>query len=258
MPQKKNPDTLELTRGVAGDAIGEATGTLPPQGAPARTTATSQRAHAGVFEIADDVREATTEVAAGAVATADWDEVTLADAAGEGFSTATGVADLLAMSGMPFRTAHEIVATAAETVSDDDSSAAAAAKVDEATRKVTGEPSTHVSRDDVESALDPAASVASRDSAGARPPRRSPTNSRLSRHGSRLIPRRWPTSGNRSRRQRSCWTRRWPSMSDAVPAAESEQPTGLRRRRPRADRDRRRRRSIRDRRRRRRPREGTH
>jgi Argininosuccinate lyase len=119
-----------------------------------------------VFEIADDVREAT-EVAAGAVATADWDEVTLADAAGEGFSTATGVADLLAMSGMPFRTAHEIVATAAETVSDDDSSAAAAAKVDEATRKVTGEPlSTHVSRDDVESALDPAASVASRDSAG--------------------------------------------------------------------------------------------
>jgi len=107
MPQKKNPDTLELTLGgVAGDAIGEATGTLSLlKGLPRAYNRDLQRAHAGVFEIADDVREAT-EVAAGAVATADWDEVTLADAAGEGFSTATGVADLLAMSGMPFRTAH--------------------------------------------------------------------------------------------------------------------------------------------------------
>ncbi|WP_418285513.1 argininosuccinate lyase [Halorubrum sp. DTA46] len=167
MPQKKNPDTLELTRGVAGDAIGEATGTLSLlKGLPRAYNRDLQRAHAGVFEIADDVREAT-EIAAGAVATAEWNGATLADAAGDGFSTATGVADLLAMGGLPFRTAHEIVAAAAETVSDDDTPAAAAAKVDEATRKVTDEPlSTHVSREDVEAALDPAASVASRDSAG--------------------------------------------------------------------------------------------
>ena len=167
MPQKKNPDTLELTRGVAGDAIGEATGTLSLlKGLPRAYNRDLQRAHPGVFQSADDVREAT-EIAAGAVATADWDEATLADAAGDGFSTATGVADLLAMSGLPFRTAHEIVAAAAVTVSDDDSAAAAAAKVDEATRKVTDEPlSTYVSRDDVEAALDPTASVASRDSAG--------------------------------------------------------------------------------------------
>ncbi|MDZ5811495.1 argininosuccinate lyase, partial [Halorubrum sp. AD140] len=167
MPQKKNPDTLELTRGVAGDAIGEAAGTLSLlKGLPRAYNRDLQRAHAGVFEIADDVREATA-VAAGAVATADWDEAALADAAGEGFSTATGVADLLAMGGMPFRTAHEIVATAAETVADGDSAAEAAAKVDEAARKITGEAlSAYVSREDVESALDPAASVASRDSAG--------------------------------------------------------------------------------------------
>jgi argininosuccinate lyase len=167
MPQKKNPDTLELTRGVAGDAIGEATGTLSLlKGLPRAYNRDLQRAHASVFEIVDDVREAT-EVAAGAVATADWKEATLADAAGDGFSTATGVADLLAMGGMPFRTAHEIVATAAETVTDDDSPGAAAAKVDEATQNVTGESlSAYVSREDVEAALDPAASVASRDSAG--------------------------------------------------------------------------------------------
>ncbi|TKX57965.1 argininosuccinate lyase [Halorubrum sp. SS7] len=167
MPQKKNPDTLELTRGVAGDAIGEATGTLSLlKGLPRAYNRDLQRAHASVFEIAGDVREAT-EVAAGAVATAEWDEAALATAAGEGFSTATGVADLLATGGLPFRTAHEIVATAAETVADDDSPAAAAAKVDEAARKVAGEPlSAYVSREDVESALDPAESVASRDSAG--------------------------------------------------------------------------------------------
>ena len=167
MPQKKNPDTLELTRGVAGDAIGEATGTLSLlKGLPRAYNRDLQRAHAGVFEIANDVREAT-DVAAGAVATADWNEGALADAAGDGFSTATGVADLLAMGGLPFRTAHEIVAAAAETVSDDDTPEAAAAKVDEATRNVTGEPlSAYVSREDVESVLDPATSVASRDSAG--------------------------------------------------------------------------------------------
>ncbi|SMO59327.1 argininosuccinate lyase [Halorubrum cibi] len=167
MPQKKNPDTLELTRGVAGDAIGEATGTLSLlKGLPRAYNRDLQRAHASVFETADDVREAA-EVAAGAVATADWAVEELASAAGDGFSTATGVADLLAMGGLPFRTAHEIVAAAAESIDDADDPATAAAKVDEAAREVTGEPlSAYVSREDVEAALDPAESVASRDSTG--------------------------------------------------------------------------------------------
>ncbi|WP_281196016.1 argininosuccinate lyase [Halorubrum sp. F4] len=166
MPQKKNPDTLELTRGVAGDAIGEATGTLSLlKGLPRAYNRDLQRAHASVFEIVDDVREAA-EVAAGAVATADWAVEDLASAAGEGFSTATGVADLLAMGGMPFRTAHEIVAAAAESI-DDDAPATAAAKVDEAAREITGEPlSAYVSSEEMEAALDPAHSVASRDSRG--------------------------------------------------------------------------------------------
>ncbi|GAB6879611.1 argininosuccinate lyase [Halorubrum gandharaense] len=167
MPQKKNPDTLELTRGVAGDAVGEATGTLTLlKGLPRAYNRDLQRAHPGVFEIADDVREAT-EIAAGAVATADWNEGTLATAAGEGFSTATGVADLLAMAGLPFRTAHEVVADAAEAIADGDDPETAAAKVDEAARGVLGESLfEYVSRADVEQALDPAESVASRDSAG--------------------------------------------------------------------------------------------
>ena len=167
MPQKKNPDTLELTRGVAGDAIGEATGTLSLlKGLPRAYNRDLQRAHASVFETADDVREAT-EIAAGAVATADWNEAALAEAAGDGFSTATGVADLLAMAGLPFRTAHEVVADAAVTIDDGDDPETAAEKIDEAARAVLGESLfEHVGRADVERVLDPAASVASRDSAG--------------------------------------------------------------------------------------------
>ena len=150
MPQKKNPDSLELTRGVAGDAIGEATGVLSLlKGLPRAYNRDLQRAHASVFETADDVREAT------------------AVAAGEGFATATGVADLLAASGLPFRTAHEIVAAAAPEVADGDDSAAAAAAVDAAARDVLGESVfERVDRAAVERVLDPTESVASRDSAG--------------------------------------------------------------------------------------------
>ena len=167
MPQKKNPDTLELTRGVAGDAIGEATGTMSLlKGLPRAYNRDLQRAHAGVFDVAEDVTEATT-VAAGAVATAEWNEPTLAEAAGEGFSTATGVADLLAMAGLPFRTAHEIVAAAAPAMTDDVDPKTAAASVDGAARDVLGESLfDYVDRAAVERVLDPTESVASRDSAG--------------------------------------------------------------------------------------------
>jgi argininosuccinate lyase len=160
MPQKKNPDTMELVRAAAGDASAGLNALLTIlKGLPRAYNRDLQRAHPHAFEAADAVTEAT-EVAAGAVATADWQEETLADAAGEGFSTATGVADLLAMSGLPFRTAHEMVAHAAEHGSDYDALEAAA-------QEVLGESlSEHVDREAVEAALDPEESVASRDSLG--------------------------------------------------------------------------------------------
>ena len=64
------------------------------------------------------------------------------------------------MAGVPFRTAHEVVALAAEDGGDYGALATA-------TESVLDEPlSEHVSREAVEAALDPEASVASRDSAG--------------------------------------------------------------------------------------------
>jgi argininosuccinate lyase len=163
MPQKKNPDTLELVRATAGDAVGDLTGLLTTlKGLPRAYNRDLQRATPHVWDAVDAVSEAT-DVSAGAVATATWNETALAAAAGEGFSTATGVADLLAMAGVPFRTAHEVVARAAEQATDTPD----VATLDAVAVEVLGESLfAYVNRDALETALGPAASVASRDSAG--------------------------------------------------------------------------------------------
>jgi argininosuccinate lyase len=167
MPQKKNPDTMELVRGTAGDAAAGLNALLSIlKGLPRAYNRDLQRAHPHAFEAVDAVREATT-VAAGAVATAEWDAPALSAAASAGFSTATGVADLLAMSGIPFRTAHETVALAAEALEDGSDAAAAYAALEAAAAETLGEPlEARVDRAAVEAALDPAESVASRDSVG--------------------------------------------------------------------------------------------
>ena len=166
MPQKKNPDTLELTRAVAGDATGELTGLLTTlKGLPRAYNRDLQRAHPHTFRAVDAVVEASS-IAAGAVATAEWNAELLADEADAGFATATGIADLLAMAGLPFRTAHEVVALAAENAEDNDGNVTAA-MLNGAAEDVLGESLfAYVDEESVETALDPAASVASRDSRG--------------------------------------------------------------------------------------------
>jgi argininosuccinate lyase len=158
MPQKKNPDTLELARAVAGDAVGALTGVATTlKGLPRAYNRDLQRADPHVWDAVDAVRGAT-GACAGAVSTASWDEAALADDAGDGFSTATGVADALALAGVPFRTAHEVVARAGT---------ADAEALDEAARAVLGESLfARVDRAVVERALDPAESVRARDSHG--------------------------------------------------------------------------------------------
>jgi len=167
MPQKKNPDTLELVRAVAGDAVGELTGLMTTlKGLPRAYNRDLQRAHDHAFDAVDDVSEAAA-VAAGAVRTATWNDDVLDAAAGEGFSTATGVADALAMAGVPFRTAHEVVAEAAARAEAAGESAPDGDLLDAVARDVLGESLfEYVDPETIEAALDPAASVRSRDSAG--------------------------------------------------------------------------------------------
>jgi argininosuccinate lyase len=166
MPQKKNPDTLELVRGRTGDATAGLNGLLTNlKGQPRAYNRDLQRAGRHAWDAIDSVTDSV-EVAAGAVATAEWPAETLESAAAEGFSTATGVADLLAMAGVPFRTAHEVVAEAAAGM-DDGAAAPAFETLDAAAQSVLGESlSAYVDREAVESALDPVESVADRDSRG--------------------------------------------------------------------------------------------
>ncbi|QZP36668.1 argininosuccinate lyase [Halobaculum magnesiiphilum] len=167
MPQKVNPDTLELARAVAGDVSGDLTGLLTTlKGLPRAYNRDLQRATPHAWDAVDDATEAT-EVVAGAVATGDWDPEACAADAGAGFSTATGVADALASAGIPFRTAHEVVAEAAATAPDDADPETLAANLDTAAQEVLGESLyAYVSREDLSTALDPAGSVAARDSRG--------------------------------------------------------------------------------------------
>jgi len=162
MPQKKNPDTLELVRSRSGDASAGLTGLLTTlSGLPRAYNRDLQRASGHAWEAIDSVTEAT-EVAIGAVTTAEWPAEALADAAGEGFATATGVADRLAQSGVPFRTAHEVVARAGELAADP-----GVDELDEAARDVLGEPlAAVVDPEAIEAVLDPVANVAMRDSRG--------------------------------------------------------------------------------------------
>ncbi|MBX0295958.1 argininosuccinate lyase [Haloarcula nitratireducens] len=166
MPQKKNPDTLELVRGRTGDATAGLNGLLTNlKGQPRAYNRDLQRAGRHAWDAIDSVTDSV-EVAAGAVATADWPAETLEAAAGEGFATATGVADLLAMAGVPFRTAHEVVAEAAAGL-DADENAPDYEALSAVAEDVLGEPlSEYVERDAVERALDPTESVAMRDSRG--------------------------------------------------------------------------------------------
>ncbi|PSQ29116.1 argininosuccinate lyase [Halobacteriales archaeon SW_10_68_16] len=162
MPQKKNPDTLELVRGRTGDATAGLEGLLTTlKGLPRAYNRDLQRAGRHAWDAVDSVTESV-EVAVGAVATAEWPADRLEAAAGEGFATATGVADLLAAAGVPFRTAHEVVAHAAA-----GTESPTVADLDAASEAVLGEPLTaYVEAAEVEAALDPAESVVARDSRG--------------------------------------------------------------------------------------------
>ena len=161
MPQKKNPDTLELTRGIAGTASGCLCGVLTRlKGLPRAYNRDLQGAHPPVLDTVATVTEAT-RVAAGAIETTTWQVDVLSAAAGEGDSTATGVADCLAAHGVPFRTAHELVATTSATGPLDVDRLEAAAET------ILEEPLTAVvDRPTIAAALDPTDSVASRDSTG--------------------------------------------------------------------------------------------
>ncbi len=108
MPQKKNPDIAELTRGKAGRLIGDLTGLLATlKGLPLAYNRDLQEDKEPVFDAVVTL-EVLLPAVAGMIATLRFDTERMARLAPEGFSLATDVADWLVRRRVPFRDAHEI------------------------------------------------------------------------------------------------------------------------------------------------------
>ena len=108
MPQKKNPDPLELVRGKAGRVIGRCAGWLTTmKGLPIGYSKDLQEDKEALFD-AEDTVAASLDATASVVAGLEINRRTT-EAAASGLLLATDVADYLVGKGMPFREAHEVV-----------------------------------------------------------------------------------------------------------------------------------------------------
>jgi argininosuccinate lyase len=108
MPQKKNPDPLELVRGKSGRAIGRLTGWLiTMKGLPSGYNKDLQEDKEAVFDAEHTLAVSLT--AARAVVARLSVHPDRAERAASGLLLATDVADYLVARGMPFRRAHEVV-----------------------------------------------------------------------------------------------------------------------------------------------------
>jgi argininosuccinate lyase len=108
MPQKKNPDIAELTRGKAGRLIGNVTGLLATlKGLPLAYNRDLQEDKEPVFDSVTTL-EVLLPAFTGMVATLHFHTERMAELAPQGFSLATDVAEWLVKQRVPFRDAHEI------------------------------------------------------------------------------------------------------------------------------------------------------
>ncbi|MEY3933540.1 MAG: hypothetical protein RLZZ606_139 [Actinomycetota bacterium] len=108
MPQKKNPDVAELTRGKTGRIIGDLTGLLSTLKAlPLSYNRDLQEDKEPVFDIADTLL-LILPAFTGMVATMEFNTARMEELSSAGYSLATDVAEWLVKQRVPFREAHEI------------------------------------------------------------------------------------------------------------------------------------------------------
>ncbi len=107
MPQKKNPDVAELTRGKSGRLIGNLTGLLATL--KAQPLAYNRDLQEDKEPLFDSVAQLALLLPAitGLVSTLEFHTDRLAELAPAGFTLATDVAEWLVRQGVPFRVAHE-------------------------------------------------------------------------------------------------------------------------------------------------------
>ena len=165
MPQKKNPDIAELTRGKSGRLIGNLTGLLATlKGLPLAYNRDLQEDKEPVFDSVDTLLVVLPAVT-GMIATLTFDTGRLAELAPQGFSLATDVAEWLVREGVPFREAHEITGAAVRRCEE------LGCDLPDLTDDQLAEISTYLTPD-VRAVLTVAGSVASRDGRGGTAPQR--------------------------------------------------------------------------------------
>ncbi len=109
MPQKKNPDSMELVRGKAGRVFGHLAGLLATlKGLPLAYNKDMQEDKEAVFDTVDTVLAAL-EVTRTVLGNLRVREERTREAAARGYMNATELADYLARKGTPFRQAHDTV-----------------------------------------------------------------------------------------------------------------------------------------------------
>jgi len=112
MPQKKNPDVLELVRGHAGRAIGELTGLLALlKGLPLAYDKDLQLDKEPLFRMRATLAAALPALAA-LIDGLQLDRARMREAASRDLLLATTLTDAITATGMPFREAHELVGNA--------------------------------------------------------------------------------------------------------------------------------------------------
>ncbi len=110
MPQKKNPDTAELVRAKSGTVLGSLVGAMSIcKALPMSYNRDLQEVTPHLWRAVSSAI-ATLRVMKGCIATLKFDLERLERSSSAGFSTATELADsLVRLTGIPFRTAHQIV-----------------------------------------------------------------------------------------------------------------------------------------------------
>ena len=109
MPQKRNPDYAELTRGRTGRVYGNLISLLTTmKGLPLTYNRDLQEDKEAVFDTVDTLIGCL-DACAGMVSNMEINETAMQGAAAKGALLATDYADYLVSKGLPFRKAHQII-----------------------------------------------------------------------------------------------------------------------------------------------------
>ena len=114
MPQKKNPDAVELIRGKAAKVFADASALfITVKGLPLAYNKDMQETQQPVFAATQQV-SGIVQVATGFMANVTFDYARMQEAASGGFMNALAGAAYLVRSGVPFRHAHEMIGKAVQ------------------------------------------------------------------------------------------------------------------------------------------------